>query len=150
MHINTLAMVLVGGVGIRLYPLTRDRVKPAVPFGGIYRLIDFVLSNCLNSNIRRVCVLTQYKSLSLERHIRYGWSFLPHTLEEHIQILSPQQRVDSSWYQGTADAVYQNVYSIDQSRWGGCDSPAHEDQEGQTIKMGRPLADSVQGYAGNY
>jgi len=114
MHINTLAMVLAGGRGSRLYPLTRDRVKPAVPFGGIYRLIDFVLSNCLNSNIRRVCVLTQYKSLSLERHIRYGWSFLPHTLDEFVQILSPQQRVDSSWYQGTADSVYQNIYSIDQ------------------------------------
>jgi len=114
-HIRTLAMVMAGGVGHRLYPLTRDRVKPAVPFGGIYRLIDFSLSNCLNSNIRRVCVLTQYKSLSLERHIRYGWSFLPHTLEEFIQILSPQQRVGSSWYQGTADAVYQNVYSIDQA-----------------------------------
>ncbi|MCP4992921.1 MAG: glucose-1-phosphate adenylyltransferase [Gammaproteobacteria bacterium] len=116
MHISTLAMVLAGGMGSRLYPLTRDRVKPAVPFGGIYRLTDFVLSNCLNSNVRRVCMLTQYKSLSLERHIRYGWSFLPHTLEEYIQILSPQQRVDSSWYQGTADAVYQNVYSIDQAR----------------------------------
>lgn len=114
MHINTLAMVLAGGKGTRLYPLTRDRVKPAVPFGGIYRVIDFVLSNCLNSNIRRVCVLTQYKSLSLERHIRYGWSFLPHTLGEFVQILSPQQRVDSSWYQGTADSVYQNIYSIDQ------------------------------------
>ena len=114
-HISTLAMVMAGGVGNRLYPLTRDRVKPAVPFGGIYRLIDFSLSNCLNSNIRRICVLTQYKSLSLERHIRYGWSFLPHTLEEYIQILPPQQRVGSSWYQGTADAVYQNVYSIDQA-----------------------------------
>jgi len=110
---KTLAMVLAGGVGKRLHPLTCDRVKPAVPFGGAYRLIDFSLSNCLNSNIRRICVLTQYKSLSLERHIRYGWSFLPHTLGEFIQLLPPQQRVGSMWYQGTADAVFQNIYSID-------------------------------------
>ena len=115
MRISTLALVMAGGVGSRLYPLTRDRVKPAVPFGGIYRLIDFVLSNCLNSNIRRICVLTQYKSLSLERHIRYGWSFLPHTLEEYIQLLPPQQRVDNSWYQGTADAVFQNLYTVEQA-----------------------------------
>jgi len=115
MSIKTLAMVLAGGVGNRLHPLTRDRVKPAVPFGGIYRLIDFSLSNCLNSNIRRICVLTQYKSLSLERHIRYGWSFLPYTLGEFIQILSPQQRVGARWYQGTADAVFQNIYSIKQA-----------------------------------
>lgn len=116
MSINTLAIILAGGVGNRLYPLTQDRVKPAVPFGGIYRLIDFTLSNCLNSHIRRVCVLTQYKSLSLERHIRYGWSFLPYTLGEFIQILPPQQRVGTLWYQGTADAVFQNIYSIDQAR----------------------------------
>lgn len=113
MSSSILAMVLAGGVGKRLYPLTRDRVKPAVPFGGAYRLIDFTLSNCLNSYIRRICVITQYKSLSLERHIRYGWSFLPHTLGEFIQILPPQQRVGSMWYQGTADAVFQNTYSID-------------------------------------
>ncbi len=110
-----LAMVLAGGVGKRLHPLTCDRVKPAVPFGGAYRLIDFTLSNCLNSQIRRICVLTQYKSLSLERHIRYGWFFLPHTLGEFIQVLSPQQRVNSMWYQGTADAVFQNIYSIEQT-----------------------------------
>ncbi|MCP4286420.1 MAG: glucose-1-phosphate adenylyltransferase [Gammaproteobacteria bacterium] len=116
MNVDILAIVLAGGVGKRLYPLTRDRVKPAVPFGGIYRLIDFVLSNCLNSHIRRVCVLTQYKSLSLERHIRYGWSFLPYTLGEFIQILPPQQRVGTDWYRGTADAVYQNIYSIEQSK----------------------------------
>lgn len=116
MQHSVLAMVLSGGVGKRLYPLTRDRVKPAVPFGGIYRLIDFVLSNCLNSHIRRICVLTQYKSLSLERHIRYGWSFLPYTLGEFIQVLSPQQRVGEFWYRGTADAVYQNIYSIDQAK----------------------------------
>ena len=116
MGISTLAMILAGGVGKRLFPLTRDRVKPAVPFGGIYRLVDFVLSNCLNSQIRRICVLTQYKSLSLERHLRYGWSFLPYTLGEFVQILPPQQRVDSSWYSGTADAVYQNIYSIEQTR----------------------------------
>lgn len=114
MNVSTLAIVLAGGVGKRLHPLTRDRVKPAVPFGGIYRLIDFALSNCLNSHIRRILVLTQYKSLSLERHIRYGWSFLPYTLGEFIQILPPQQRIDAHWYQGTADAVYQNIYSIDE------------------------------------
>ena len=113
---TTLAIILCGGVGKRLTPLTRDRVKPAVPFGGIYRLIDFTLSNCLNSHIRRICVLTQYKSLSLERHIRNGWSFLPHRLGEFIQILSPQQRVGTFWYQGTADAVFQNIYSIDQAK----------------------------------
>lgn len=114
MNVSTLAIVMAGGVGKRLHPLTRDRVKPAVPFGGIYRLIDFALSNCLNSHIRRILVLTQYKSLSLERHIRYGWSFLPYTLGEFIQILPPQQRIDAHWYQGTADAVYQNIYSIDE------------------------------------
>lgn len=116
MQHSVLAMVLAGGVGKRLYPLTRDRVKPAVPFGGIYRLIDFVLSNCLNSHIRRICVLTQYKSLSLERHIRYAWSFLPDTLGEFIQVLAPQQRVGDFWYRGTADAIYQNIYSIEQTR----------------------------------
>ncbi len=115
MHGNTLAMVLAGGVGERLRPLTCDRVKPAVPFGGAYRLVDFTLSNCLNSQIRRICVLTQYKSLSLERHIRYGWSFLPFTLGEFIQVLPPQQRVGSMWYQGTADAVFQNIYTIEQA-----------------------------------
>ena len=113
---TTLAIILCGGVGKRLTPLTRDRVKPAVPFGGIYRLIDFTLSNCLNSDIRRICVLTQYKSLSLERHIRNGWSFLPHTMGEFIQLLPPQQRVGTFWYQGTADAVFQNIYSIDQAK----------------------------------
>ncbi|MES9898495.1 MAG: glucose-1-phosphate adenylyltransferase [Sedimenticola sp.] len=112
MKSNTLAMILAGGVGERLAPLTRDRVKPAVPFGGYYRLIDFTLSNCLNSQIRRIYLVTQYKSLSLERHIRNGWSFLPDTLGEYIQFLPPQQRVGSMWYQGTADAVYQNIYSI--------------------------------------
>ncbi len=116
MSVNALAMILAGGVGHRLYPLTQDRVKPAVPFGGIYRLIDFTLSNCLNSHIRRICVLTQYKSLSLERHVRYGWSFLPYTLGEYIQVLPPQQRVGTMWYQGTADAVFQNIYSIDQAK----------------------------------
>ena len=115
MRTSVLAIVLAGGVGKRLHPLTRDRVKPAVPFGGLYRLIDFALSNCLNSDIRRILVITQYKSLSLERHIRYGWSFLPYTLGEFIQVLPPQQRVDTQWYQGTADAIYQNCYSIDQT-----------------------------------
>ncbi len=115
MNGNILAMVLAGGVGTRLFPLTRDRVKPAVPFGGCFRLVDFTLSNCLNSQIRHICVLTQYKSLSLERHLRYAWAFLPHTMGEYLQVLSPQQRVGTMWYQGTADAVYQNIYSIEQA-----------------------------------
>ena len=108
---NALAVLLAGGQGERLWPLTRDRAKPAVPFGGIYRIIDVTLSNCLNSDLRRVFVLTQYKALSLNRHVRQGWS----TLMGHgdfIEVLTPQMRVSQHWYQGTADAVYQNIYSI--------------------------------------
>ena len=108
---NALAVLLAGGQGERLWPLTRDRAKPAVPFGGIYRIIDVTLSNCLNSDLRRVFVLTQYKALSLNRHVRRGWSVLM-GLGDFIEVLPPQMRVSQHWYQGTADAVYQNIYSI--------------------------------------
>ncbi len=111
-----LSMVLAGGKGERLYPLTQDRAKPAVPFGGIYRIIDFTLSNCLNSGIRRIYLLTQYKSLSLNRHIIQGWNiFNPH-LDEFINLIPAQQRVGEDWYLGTADAIYQNVYVLQQDR----------------------------------
>lgn len=110
---RVLALVLAGGKGVRLEPLTRDRAKPAVPFGGVYRIIDFTLSNCINSGLRRILVLTQYKAASLDRHIQMGWRFLYRELDEFVDILPPQQRIDEHWYQGTADAVYQNIYSIE-------------------------------------
>ena len=110
---DVLTIILAGGRGSRLGPLTRDRAKPAVPFGGLYRIIDFTLSNCLNSRLRRVLVLTQYKNRSLDRHISAGWSFLPRELHEYIEVLPPQQRIDEHWYKGTADAIYQNIYSIE-------------------------------------
>jgi glucose-1-phosphate adenylyltransferase len=103
---------LAGGAGERLYPLTRDRAKPAVTFGGIYRIIDVTLSNCLNSDLRRVYILTMYKALSLNRHIREGWNILGREVGEFIEVLPPMKRVSDQWYQGTADAVYQNIYSI--------------------------------------
>ncbi|HVB08444.1 MAG TPA: glucose-1-phosphate adenylyltransferase [Candidatus Acidoferrales bacterium] len=108
---SAIGVLMAGGQGERLWPLTRDRAKPAVPFGGIYRIIDITLSNCLNSDLRRVFVLTQYKALSLNRHIRQGWSSLM-GIGDYIEILPPQMRVSAHWYQGTADAVYQNIYSI--------------------------------------
>lgn len=104
---------MAGGKGERLYPLTRDRTKPAVPFGGVYRIIDFTLSNCINSGLRRIYVLTQYKSASLQRHIRLGWNFLPSELEQFIELLPAQQRIGESWYLGTADAIYQNFYTVE-------------------------------------
>jgi glucose-1-phosphate adenylyltransferase len=111
--IETLGVLLAGGAGERLYPLTRDRAKPAVNFGGIYRIIDITLSNCINSGLRRVYILTQYKALSLNRHIREGWSgIVGNELGEFIEILPPMKRVSENWYMGTADAVYQNIYSI--------------------------------------
>lgn len=110
---SVLALILAGGKGTRLEPLTRDRAKPAVPFGGAYRIIDFTLSNCINSGLRKILILTQYKAASLDRHINLGWKFLSHDLGEYINILPPQQRIDESWYQGTANAVYQNIYSIE-------------------------------------
>ena len=114
---DVLAVVLAGGKGSRLEPLTRDRAKPGVPFGGIYRIIDFTLSNCLNSGIRKILVLTQYKAMSLARHINTGWRhLLCRELGEFIDIVPPQQRIDEQWYQGTADAVYQNIYTLEKER----------------------------------
>jgi glucose-1-phosphate adenylyltransferase len=112
---DVIGILLAGGQGERLWPLTRDRAKPAVPFGGVYRIIDVTLSNCINSDLRRVFVLTQYKALSLNRHVRLGWSSLM-GLGDFIEILTPQMRVSTSWYLGTADAVYQNIYSIGSER----------------------------------
>jgi glucose-1-phosphate adenylyltransferase len=110
---DTLGVLLAGGAGERLYPLTRDRAKPAVAFGGNYRIIDVTLSNCINADLRRVYILTQYKALSLNRHIREGWGSIVATeLGEFIEILPPMKRVSDNWYLGTADAVYQNIYSI--------------------------------------
>jgi len=117
---DTLGVLLAGGAGERLYPLTRDRGKPAVTFGGNYRIIDVTLSNCLNSDLRRVYILTQYKALSLNRHIREGWSsVVARELGDFIEILPPMKRVSENWYLGTADAVYQNIYSI------GSEQPRH-------------------------
>jgi len=114
---DCVTVVLAGGKGSRLEPLTRDRAKPAVPFGGSYRIIDFALSNCLNSGLRRMLVLTQYKAMSLDRHINLGWRhFFCRELGEFIDVVPPQQRIDEQWYQGTADAVYQNIYSIEKER----------------------------------
>jgi glucose-1-phosphate adenylyltransferase len=112
---DAIGVLLAGGQGERLWPLTRDRAKPAVPFGALYRIIDITLSNCINSDLRRVFVLTQYKALSLNRHIRAGWSPLA-GLGDYIEVLTPQMRVSKEWYQGTADAVYQNIYSIGSER----------------------------------
>ena len=109
---DTLGILLAGGAGERLYPLTRDRAKPAVIFGGIYRIIDITLSNCVNSGLRRVFILTQYKALSLNRQIREGWNIFGREIGEFIEILPPMKRVSENWYMGTADAVYQNIYSI--------------------------------------
>jgi glucose-1-phosphate adenylyltransferase len=110
---EVLTLILAGGKGTRLEPLTRDRAKPAVPFGGLYRIVDFTLSNCVNSGLRRILVLTQYKARSLDRHISAGWGFLSRELGEYIEVLPPQQRIDEHWYKGTADAIYQNIYSIE-------------------------------------
>jgi glucose-1-phosphate adenylyltransferase len=109
---KVLTFIMAGGKGERLYPLTRDRTKPAVPFGGIYRIIDFTLSNCINSGLRRIFLLTQYKSESLQRHIRLGWNILPSELGQYIELLPAQQRIGDSWYLGTADAIYQNLYTV--------------------------------------
>src|ERR1700740_980232 len=116
---DTLGVLLAGGAGERLYPLTRDRAKPAVTFGGIYRIIDITLSNCINSGLRRVYILTQYKALSLNRQIREGWNIFGREIGEFIEILPPMKRVSENWYMGTADAVYQNIYSI------GSEQPRH-------------------------
>ncbi|MFA4854852.1 MAG: glucose-1-phosphate adenylyltransferase [Candidatus Omnitrophota bacterium] len=113
---KVLTFIMAGGKGERLLPLTNDRTKPAVPFGGIYRIIDFTLSNCINSGLRKIYVLTQYKSASLQRHIRLGWNFLPSELGQFIELLPAQQRVGDSWYMGTADAIYQNLYTLEMDR----------------------------------
>lgn len=109
---KTLTFIMAGGKGERLLPLTKDRTKPAVPFGGIYRIIDFTLSNCINSGLRNIYLLTQYKSESLQRHIRLGWNILPSELGQYIELLPAQQRIGESWYLGTADAIYQNLYTL--------------------------------------
>src|SRR5512146_1308773 len=106
---NTYAMVLAGGRGSRLHQLTDWRAKPAVPIAGKFRIIDFVLSNCVNSGIRRIGVATQYKSHSLIQHIQRGWTFLNGQFGEFVDVLPAQQRVEEMWYQGTADAVFQNL-----------------------------------------
>ena len=112
---GVLAVLLAGGAGERLHPLTRNRAKPAVPFGGQYRIVDFTLSNCMNSNVRQMHVLVQYKSNSLVRHIRLAWNVLRPEYGEYVDIIPPQMRVNDKWYLGTADAIYQNLYSIDQA-----------------------------------
>jgi glucose-1-phosphate adenylyltransferase len=110
---DILTFVLAGGKGERLNPLTKDRAKPAVPFGGIYRIIDVTLSNCINSGLRRIFVLTQYKSFSLQKHLFAGWmDIVSSQLGEFIDLIPAQQRVSSEWYLGTADAIYQNMYAI--------------------------------------
>jgi len=110
---SLMTMVLAGGKGERLYPLTQHRAKPAVPFGGKYRIIDFTLSNCLNSGLRKIAVLIQYKSYSLDRHIRQGWHVLNGELGEYIASIPAQQRTGEEWYRGTADAVYQNLFLLE-------------------------------------
>lgn len=112
---KTLTVILAGGTGTRLKPLTADRAKPAVPFGGKYRIIDFPLSNCLHSGLRRVLVLTQYKSHSLQKHLRDGWSIFNPELGEYITAVPPQMRTNDAWYRGTADAIFQNLYLLERS-----------------------------------
>lgn len=112
---DAITFILAGGVGTRLLPLTSDRAKPAVPFGGQYRIIDFTLSNCLHSGLRRILVLPQYKSHSLMKHLRDGWSVFNPSLGEYITPVPPQMRTSDSWYRGTADAIYQNLYLLERS-----------------------------------
>ncbi len=106
---ETLTFILAGGQGERLYPLTRERSKPAVPFGGHYRIVDFTLSNCVNSGLMRIFVLTQYRSLSLDRHLKWGWNIFSRAAGEFLFTVPPQFRTTTSWYKGTADAVFQNI-----------------------------------------
>ncbi len=113
---NLLVILLAGGAGERLSPLTRNVAKPAVPFGSIYRIIDFTLSNCINSGLRRIFCLTQYKALELTRHIREGWNLFAGELGEFIEVIPPMKRIHDDWYLGTADAVYQNIESIEAER----------------------------------
>jgi glucose-1-phosphate adenylyltransferase len=113
---NVVTFIMAGGKGERLFPLTKDRTKPAVPFGGIYRIIDFTLNNCINSGLRKIHVLTQYKSASLQRHVRLGWNILSSELNEYIELLPAQQRVGEGWYLGTADSIYQNLNTLEIDR----------------------------------
>jgi glucose-1-phosphate adenylyltransferase len=113
---NTLTLILAGGQGERLYPLTKWRSKPSVSFGGVYRILDFTLSNCLNSGLRRIYVLTQYRSLSLDKHIRLGWNIFNHDKNEFIFTVPPQQHFVGSWYRGTADAVFQNIDLLEEEQ----------------------------------
>src|SRR5216117_3114789 len=115
MQDKTISVILAGGIGSRLHPLTAERAKPAVPFGGRYRIIDFTLSNCLHSGLRRILVLTQYKSHSLHKHLRDGWSVYNPELEEYVTPVGPQMRTGESWFSGTADAIYQNLYLLERS-----------------------------------
>src|SRR6476660_1213813 len=112
---QVLGIVLAGGEGKRLYPLTADRAKPAVPFGGSYRLIDFVLSNLVNSGFLRICVLTQYKSLSLDRHISLTWR-MSSLLGNYVTTVPAQQRLGPRWYLGSADAIYQSLNLINDEK----------------------------------
>ena len=112
---RTITMLLAGGVGSRLAPLTEHRAKPGVPFGGKYRIIDFTLSNCYHSGLRKILVLTQYKSQSLQKHLRDGWSIFNPGIGEYITPVPPQMRTGESWYVGTADAVFQNLYMLERS-----------------------------------
>jgi glucose-1-phosphate adenylyltransferase len=113
---DVIAVLLAGGAGERLFPLTRERAKPAVPFGGPYRIVDFSLSNCINSGLRKSLIATQYKAQSLNAHIRRGWNVVNRELGEFIEILPPQKRMGEHWYLGTADAVWQNVHAIERER----------------------------------
>src|ERR1700756_3485326 len=115
MQERTISIILAAGIGARLPPLTAERAKPAVPFGGRYRIIDFTLSNCLHSGLRRILVLTQYKSHSLQKHLRDGWSIYNSELGDYITPVPPQMRTGESWYSGTADAIYQNLYLLERS-----------------------------------
>lgn len=117
MNNHALAVILAGGKGARLDPLTRERAKPAVPFGGAYRIVDFTLSNCYNSGLRKILLLTQYKAISLDRHLQIGWNrYFCREMGEFADVVPPQQRIDESWYLGTADAVYQNIFLIEKER----------------------------------
>ncbi len=113
---NTLTFIMAGGRGERLMPLTLDRSKPAVPFGGSYRLIDLTLSNCINSQLYNIIVLPQYKSQSLTDHLEDGWNIFNHKLGHFLKIVPPQQRISGDWYRGTADSIRQNLYLIEQTR----------------------------------
>ena len=113
---ETLTLILAGGQGERLKPLTATRAKPAVPFGGAYRIIDFTMTNCIHSGLRRIYVLTQYQARSLEDHIRFGWNFLPRRLEQFISVRAPHHRHTGKWYRGTADAIFHNIDTLEEEQ----------------------------------